>query len=275
MRHRLSILSFAVLLACSAVAQDSLRQHAIENVLTVGFGGVFVTDEYLSALPYKGYSIHIDNEWWQSFRRNADWSHVGELRLTGALLGNNVGSNSLLGFGARGGWGAHYGYKPIADLTIMAGGVADVDYYGRVITKSVNKPYSMDLALALNLSAGVEYRIAANRSAYRLRYMVRTPFVGCMFAPEMGQSYYEMESSLRGTAHFASFHNRVAMVQALTLDMRFRRSTWRIGVAHDFLRVKTESLTFSREQVRLVIGAVFDKCIFGGKNRPENLETVW
>ncbi len=261
--------------ACGAWAQDTLRLHTVENVLTVGIGTTFATDEYLSVLPYSGVSFNLDNEWWQTFRRHSAWTHVGEVRLAGGLLGNAPGSNTMVGFGVRGGWGAHYNYTPLPRLTILAGAVADVDYYGRVLVKSVNKPYSMDLAMALNLSAGVGYTFDAKRSAYRLRYMVRTPFVGCMFAPEMGQSYYEMASSLDGTAHFASFHNRLSLLHELTLDMRFGRSTWRIGVVHDFLRVSVNHLMFSREQVRFVIGTVFDKCVFGGKRRPEHLDAIW
>jgi len=264
-----------VLLAYCAWAQDTLRLHTVENVLTVSLGATFVTDEYLSVLPYSGVSFGLDNEWWQTFRRHRAWTHVGEVRLTGGTLSNARGSNAMVGFGVRGGWGAHYNYTPVANLTILAGALADVDYYGRVLVKSVNKPYSMDLAMALNLSAGVSYIFNAKRSAYRLRYMARTPFFGCMFAPEMGQSYYELASSLDGTAHFASFHNRLSLLHELTLDMRFRRSTWRIGVAHDFLRVSVNHLTFSREQVRFVVGTVFDKCVFGGKRRPEPIDSVW
>lgn len=272
---RAAIALFFTLFMCCAWAQDTLRLHAIEDVLTVGVGGTYITDEYLSALPYSGISFSLDNEWWQTFRRHSAWTHVGEVRLAGGQLRNAHGSNAMVGLGLRGGWGAHYNYAPVANLAVLAGAVADVDYYGRVLVKSVNKPYSMDLAVALNLSAGVSYTFNAKRSAYRLRYMARTPFAGCMFAPEMGQSYYEMASSLRGTAHFASFHNRLSLLHELTLDMRFGRSTWRIGVAHDFLRVSVSHLTFSREQVRLVVGTVFDKCVFGGGNRPERFDSVW
>lgn len=263
------------LLACCAQAQDTLRLHVVEDVLTVGVGATYVTDEYLSALPYAGVSFNIDNEWWQPFRRQTAWTHVGELRLTSGRFSNARGSNALVGFGARGGWGAHYNYKPVAGLTVLAGVLLEADYYGRVLSKSVNKPYSMDLALALNLSAGIAYTFEAKHSAYRLRYMVRTPFAGCMFVPEMGQSYYEMASSLQGTAHFASFHNRLALLHELTLDLRFARSTWRIGVAHDFLRVSANHLTAGREQVRLVVGTVFNQSLFGGRNRPEQCQSVW
>lgn len=268
------ILSFGFF-AMSAWGQNA-DQKATLDIFSIRGGYTWLTDEYLSALPYSGMTLNLKNEWWKLFNtENTAWQHNGNLNIVGAILYNQAGSNAITAFGANASWGAYYTYRPINDIAILGGAFADADYMGRFISRSVNKPYSMDLAANLNLSAGAIYTFSCRKSNFRLQYLVSTPFLGCMFVPEQGQSYYEMLFSLDNTIHASSFHNKLGLKQELTFDMRFQHSTWRIGVEHQYLKYHANELNFSREHLNIIVGYMLNYRSYGGNNKPDFLKTVW
>ncbi len=246
-----------------------------ENVLTIEYGGIWQNDEYLSPLLYNGQMIGVQHEWWTEFgtlnaeRRtlNAEhwthyWTHVGKVHVTGAMTNNGRAvRNQQYAVGVNGGWGAQYNFRRLIDvdgLNIWLGPYAHVDFMGRSIASYTNKPYSFDIAATLRAHAGVSYTIACRRSAYRLQYTLMTDLMGIQFAPDYWQSFYEMSQSLEGTIGFASLRNRQTLQHELSVDMQFRRSTWRVGVRHEYLQYTANNLHFSREQVSVVVGTVFN-----------------
>ncbi len=234
---------------------------AHENVLTVEYGGLWQNDEYLSPLLYGGQMVGIQHAWWTDFSK-PDWSHVGKVHITGAITDNNrpVVSKQYA-VGVNGGWGAYYNFRRMVNtkgLNLWIGPFLHVDFMGRGITSSHNKPYSMDLAATIRAHAGLSYTIPCKKSAYRLQYAIMTDLIGTQFAPDYWQSYYEMTESIAGTVVFASLHNRQTLSHELTLDMQFRRSTWRVGVRHEYLQYTANNLHFSREEVSVVVGTVFN-----------------
>ncbi len=236
-----------------------------ENVLTLTYGGIWQNDEYLSPLLYSGQAISIQQEWWTSFLNNNpnnDWEHVGKVHVSAAITDNNRAIlNRQYVLGVDGGWGAHYSFQRLIDvkgLNVFVGPYLHFDLMGRNITSYENKPYSMDLSANLRAHAGVSYTIHAPKTAYRFQYTIMTDLAGAMFAPDYWQSYYEMNQSLQGTIVGSSVHNRQTLMHELSIDLQFRRSTWRVGVRHEYLQYKANNLHFSREQVCLVIGTVFN-----------------
>jgi hypothetical protein len=49
----------------------------------------------------------------------------------------------------------------------------------------------------------------------------------------------------------------------LTFDMQLKRSTWRVGIEHEYLEYGIKSMMFSRETVSAVVG-----CVWQYKIRP-------
>ncbi len=246
-------------LLVSAFVLAELPQHT--NILTLEYGGLWQNDEYLSPNLYRGQIAGLQHEWWTDFRCDDDWSHVAKLHILGGFMDNNrLLKIREYAFGGNVGWGAHYNFRRLIDvkgLNVFVGPYLQGDYLGRTITSNQNKPYSMDLSLMLQAQAGVSYSIRCAKTAYRLQYVVATDLLGAMFVPEYWQSYYEMSQTLRGTIVCGSVHNRQMLQHALTLDMEFKRSTWRIGVRHEYLQTHEHNLHFSREQVCVVIGTIF------------------
>ncbi len=260
MKRLLHIILF-VGFCTTIVAQEDIACPMHENVLTVEYGGIWQNDEYLSPLLYNGHMVGIQHEWWTDFMVE-DWSHMGKIHITGAITDNNRAvRNMQYAIGVNGGWGAQYDFHRlmgIQGLHVFVGPYLHADFMGRSITSYTNKPYSMDMAVNIRLHAGVNYIIPCKRSAYRLKYTFMTDVMGVQFAPDYWQAYYEMLESMAGIVGFASFHNRQTLSHTLTLDMQFRRSTWRVGVRHEYLQYTMNNLHFSREQVCVVIGTVFN-----------------
>ncbi|MBR1631571.1 MAG: hypothetical protein IJ680_06905, partial [Paludibacteraceae bacterium] len=160
--------------------------------------------------------------------------------------------------GVHYGWGAAYRMPAFArGLELWAGGVADADFMGKLIASSVNKPYSMDLAAGLNAAVWAGYTFPTRgRTVATLRYRVQVPVGGVMFVPEWGQAYYEMslDLHLNRILHLSSLHNRVGLNQMLCVDLRLPRSSWRVGVEHEYLHYQANRMHFAREFVSVHVG---------------------
>ncbi len=254
-----SAILFCFCWAAVSMHADEYVCPAHENVLTVEYGGIWQNDEYLSPLLYGGQMIGLQHEWWSALR---DWRHVGKIHITGAMTDNDRAiRNSQYAVGVNGGWGALYDFNHIMQVrgfNVFVGPYLHADYMLRSISSYQNKPYSMDISATVCLHAGVSYTIHCPRSAYRLQYTLMTDLVGAMFAPDYWQSYHEMNTSLQGVCVFASLHNRQRLQHELSVDMEFRKSTWRIGVRHEYLQSMANNLHFSRESVSVVVGTVFN-----------------
>lgn len=241
----------------------SLRAEGIEheNVLTVRYGGLWQQDEYLSPLRYSGQMVGLQNEWWQTFRRDSAWTHTGVASATAALMYQPSGLNAMYGIGVQGGWGAQYNFgkmMKVNGLNIYIGPYMEIDFLGRIHAVQVNKPYSMDLAMELKAHAGLSYNIAGKRSAYRLQYALFTGLFGMQYVPEYWQSYYELATQTADGITGTALHNKQSLRHELTIDMQFRHSAWRIGVCHEYIGYTAHNLHFRRESVCLVIGTVFN-----------------
>lgn len=234
-----------------------------ENVLRVAFGGEWMQDQYLSPLLYKGYRVGIGNEWWQPFRRTdtisgSRWEHVGQLDLQGMWAYNPVKTNAVYAIGARGGWGAYYVWKlKKQGLSIFVGPYLEADYVAKWHVVSVNKPYSMDIAIDLMAMACISYAFKAKRTSYRLQYSVRANVIGVDYLPDYWQSYYEMTEGVLGIVRCSGMWNHRTLRHGLTFDMQLPHSTWRLGIEHEYLEYGIKDMMFSREQVSVVVGTVF------------------
>lgn len=233
-----------------------------EDILSIRWGGLSQYDEYLSPLKYKGQFIAVQNEWWQQFSCNNDWAHLGQVKLQGARAFNPSYSNMIYSLGLQGGWGAHYDFNrlmQIRELSLFVGPYLDFDLFVKELIINVNKPLSVDASVEVKLHAGLSYSFAGKQTSYRVRYTTMFGILGVQFVPEYGQSYYEItEGIIGGTVGISSWHNRLSLRHALSFDMQFRHSAWRVGVEHEYMCNSMNLLGFQREQVSLVIGTIFN-----------------
>lgn len=250
---------------CGIQLQAENVEH--ENILHVNYGGMWQQDQYLSPLLYSGMRVGLGNEWWQPFRQESrlgrkgkltHWAHVGRVDVSFGWMYNQPHSNGIYALDIQGGWGAFYTWQfPKQGIQIWLGPYLDLDFAPRTILSNVNKPYSMDAAVQVEVMGGISYSFAAHKTSYRLGYMVRANLIGADFMPDYWQSYYELTEGIEGIVRCAGMWNHRYLNHELTLDMQFLHSTWRVGIRHEYLEYGQDDMWFSREQVSAVVGTCF------------------
>jgi len=274
---KVNILSIFFLICFIGSAQNTIEQkYALTTTVnTYSLATLKLTDPYLSPMPYNGMGIRYQHE----NRRllspdDIHISMINKLSLFGGIAQNPSKSASMTYLGINFAWGMHYHFRPIKGLQLLAGGLWDMDFGFKTISRNVNNPVNMDMATNLNLSGIAMYNFSIRKRELRVQLALQSPIIGCMFIPESGASYYEMFDlgNLTNTTHFSSLHNKRGIRQTLTLDIPFKRSTWRLGISSEALKYTANDMVFKRNDYSLVLGYSYDLFIFSGrKNRaPHN-----
>lgn len=262
-----------LIIGCQSVvlANDWGVEH--ENVLSIRYGGVWQQDQYLSPLLYSGQQIGLGNEWWQNFKKDSTkhWQHVGIANVTGGIAYSERMNNLMYSVGLQGGWGAQYVWKwENIGLQALVGPYLDIELWGKLQASNVNKPYSMDLAVNMCAMGGVSWTFKAKKTSYRLRYLAQLNVIGIDYLPDYWHSYFEMGEGVLGEFRCAGLWNNRHLKHELTMDMQLIRSTWRVGVAHEYLEYGTKAMMFSRETVSAIVG-----CVWQYKINPAKSFVAW
>jgi len=254
MRRRLLLIICIVALNLNLWAKNV--EH--EDILHLNYGGIWMQDQYLSPLLYSGMQVGIGNEWWQTFRCDSNWAHVGRVDARFEWMYSSAGNNLVYAIGLQTGWG---GYRLLnighSGVQLLVGPYLDVDFMPKYHAREVNKPYSMDLGVDVELMGGVRYHWHNDKVALRLNYLIRVNGIGVDFMPDYWESYYELSKGIAGKVRCSGLWNRRVLRHELTLDIAGQHSTWRIGIQHQYLEYGQQNMWFSREQVELIVGTCF------------------
>ncbi len=247
-----AILLFALL---PLFAQEPIEH---ENILKLKYGFVSQLDSYLSPLAYKGQQIGIGNEWWQTFRRDSAWAHVGRLDINGLRAYNTAYSNLIYGLGIYAGWGAYYRWRWFDNrLQLHLGPYLEANFMAREIGTNVNKPYSFDAGIDIMAMTGISWSFYGRKTSYRLRYLIRTNLIGVDYLPDYWQSYYEITEGVKGDARCSGLWNHHIIRHEITLDFQFPHSTWRFGTEHIFLNYGNTNMQFNQNQINIIVGCLW------------------
>ena len=72
-----------------------------------------------------------------------------------------------------------------------------------------------------------------------------------------------MSEGVLGDFRCAGMWNHRHLQHELTFDMQLKRSTWRVGIAHEYLESGEKGMMFSREMVSAVVGCVWQYKVKG------------
>ena len=272
MKKLIGIIGLLFALAGMVHAEESV-EHT--NVLKVKFGWNYQLDTYLSPLGYRGMEIGIGNEWWQPFRQDTklgqtgkltNWAHVGRIDLRGVRQISSARNNLINGLGISGGWGAYYHWQWYNNrLQLLLGPYLETELYVRELASNTNKPYSFDIAVDGMVMGGLSWSFYGKKTSYRLHYLIRTNVIGFDFLPDYWQSYYELSQGIEGTPRCSGHWNHHTVKHALSLDMQFPHSTWRVGAEHEYIHYGTKDQYWVRNEISLVIGCIWNYRIQANK----------
>lgn len=179
--------------------------HTTERQWLWGAGSASLLDTYLSPLTYHGTNLVVLNR----TERLAHWGrgHVtvaGLYSVHGAYAQSPTDEGKYLDteFTASGGW--HYNWHPTRHWRLAAGGLLEGSGGFTYNTRNGNNPAQGRLGLALCASGLAEYHFELFKKPALARVQVDAQMMGVQFAPEYGQSYYEIFSlgHSSGIIHF-------------------------------------------------------------------------
>lgn len=267
------------ILLMALLAIVSSMCYGTENILKIKYGFNNTLDPYLSPLQYSGQEIGIGNEWWGEIKvkklnggnalraEEQGWLSVGRLDLCGQRAYSAAKSNLFYAFGVQGSWAGIWQYQlsnptlqsaKIHGIDFLVGPELAIDFRARQHASNINKPYSFDLGIDVNAAAGVALRFGGEKTAYRLRYMIRTNLIGTDWTPEYWQSMYEASTGQwKQNVRCSGPWNRNVVRQELSMDFQFIRSTWRLGAEHEWMTTRTGTMDWIRHEVRLVVGCAW------------------
>lgn len=229
-----------------------------------------ITDPYLSPLPYSGVGVSYNESTRRYFSaNNTKWSMQDNLRLAGGALLNPAVSSAMLYAGANYGWGANYHFRLNKQLRVLAGGLWDVDFGIKNISRNVNNPINLDMATNLNLTGLLQYDYRMFRNTLHFEVNMQTPLLGYMFVPPGGASYYDMFElgNMYNAFHISSIHNKRGLIHSYSVDVPFNHSVWRFGLHFRNLKYMANNMVFKHNEVSLLVGTTFDVIAFGGKKK--------
>lgn len=222
------------------------------NTLSVSIGSANMYDTYLSPLEYKGFSIHL---MYEQMRRTTWFDYkfykqqIFELDLS---KGDNPAKNvseywALLSYRI----GGHYMVYNTDNFRLGLGGLWDINGGVLYNERNGNNPASARAYSNLNLSVTASYKFKWGA----VRWQIDSPFMGILFSPKYGQSYYEISlGNSVGLVNFASYHNQRALRNYISMDIPVNKYTIRVGYMGSWYQTKVNEIQTHQYTNSFVIG---------------------
>lgn len=270
-RLYISVLLILLMSCAGVLAQDSLShdKYIVRSVM-VGAGKTNVYDTYLSPLEYRGPELRFMHESMRMTRLMGGRVSVQRIVQVNASSTDNI-SKSGKSYSGMFNWtyALHYQYNVDDRLKILFGPMLDLNGGFIYNTRNSNNPAQAKVYGSIDASAMAIYKLRIGRYPMALRYQANIPFMGLMFSPEYGQSYYEIFSLKHSGKNvlFTSFHNAPTVRQILTLDFPIGKTIMRAGYLCDIQQAKVNNLKSHFYSHNFMIGFVRNFQMIKGKNR--------
>lgn len=240
-------------------AQGDARRPITRSTM-YGWGTSHLYDTYLSPLSYTGSQLRVLRESGRALsghegRLSRQILFQGHL----ALCSNRPETANELAGMVNWNYALHYRFSIIDNrLRLFVGPMWQLHGGFTYNTRNGNNPAQARLYTNLAASFMCQYDIPWQRLPLTLRYQADVPFLGLMFSPRYGQSYYEI-FSLGHTGdilHLTSFHNQPTLRHWLTADFRLRRFTLRVGYMADMQQARVSGLRAHDYSHTFLVGLV-------------------
>ena len=198
-------------------------------------------DTYLSGYNHTGSGIYFSNEHFRDARTgNYRWKY--QTLLTANLGITTLHDDTQLSGMVNYSWSGYHPFKVGERLQLLAGAQIQVGGGALYIPTNGNNLVSVKMRAALAASGMAIYHIPTKRGDCVLRCQIDVPLAGVMFAPEFGQSYYEIFGlgDYGRTVSFSHPVNSPSMRNTFSADipikMWSRSTTLRLSYVIDILQ---------------------------------------
>ncbi len=251
------------LAATAAVAQNDSAAVEILRPVTSAYsievGSSHLTDTYLTPLNYDGWTAAMSYERLQAPRFNPAGAIM---QLRGRLSvdrdQNPARNATIWGLDLNVDWGVLWRLKSsrLPRGLALSGGInTGIDLGALYLARNGNNPVTAKAAWTVGISAMAVYNFRLGALPLTLRYQPSLPLTGVFFSPDYGELYYEIYLGNRsGLVHCAWPGNYFRLDNLVTLDLRFKGATLRLGYHNEVYSGKVSNIVSGHTVHSFVIG---------------------
>lgn len=237
------ILLLAPLTLCAQhFAGDSIvPERVVVKCSSYGITYMNNLDTYLSGYNHTGQGLYYSNEKFRDARTGSyRWKY--QTLLTANIGTTTLHDNTQLSGMINYNWSGFHPFKINNRLQLLAGAQIQLAGGALYIPTNGNNLVSVKLRSALAASGAAIYHIPSKRGDYILRCQADIPLAGVMFAPEFGQSYYEIFGlqDYSRTVAFSHPFNSPSIRSTFSIDIpvawRKRNATIRLSYTADIFQ---------------------------------------
>lgn len=243
--------------ALSMVAQSLTSHHFEERSFSLGGGYTNLLDTYLSPLHYGGAHVALMGECFsQTDVPNGRWYAQSLFALHGDYTTPRSGNGLTVGGMADYSYSQYYSFPLWGNkqrACLYVGPQAQLRIGGIYNLRNSNNPAQLKLGVNLAASAIAKYAFSLWNVPMKVRLQTDLPLLGTAFAPDYGQSYYEIFylGQSGGCAHVTSLHNNLSLRTYLSCDVELRPCTLRLTLGNDLYQ-----WTLGRQHYRMFTHSV-------------------
>lgn len=253
------------------VADSIIPQRIVVKSTTFGASHINSFDSYLSGYEHTGCGLYMQHENFRDARTDSyHWKF--QTMFNGTVGYATQGNNAQLVAMSSYSWGGYHPFTIGNNLTLLAGAQIQVEGGALYIPGNGNNPVAAKLRTAIAASGMAIYHFSVSGNDWTARMQLDIPLAGAMFAPQFGQSYYEIFGlgHANGVVAFTHPFNcpMWRYIASLDIPLRWRHhsSTLRIAYTGDIYQSQINEIRSHIYRHALSIG--FVKTIF--KVKQEN-----
>jgi len=247
------------------------------EAISIGYGTGSVYDSYLSPLKYSGNNVGLLYEKMKNtglMNGNLAAQHLFNVNYS--WTENNPGTASYYSGFIDYNYGLLYRMKPVDNLQVFvgmqAGGMIGFIYN----TRNGNNPATGKARLDLSLSAMANYKWHIRSQPLYFRDQISVPFIGAMYSPQYGTSYYEIGlGDTKNLIHLASFNNHFAIRNMLSAEIPLNCFTLRLSYLFSFYETSINDLNTRWITNTFYIGFSTNFFVVSGKQKKNNYRYVF
>lgn len=175
----------------SEMCDTIVPERVVVKCASIGITYMNNLDTYLSGYNHTGKGLYFSNE---NFRDactcNYHWKY--QTFLTANLGTTTLHDDTQLSGMVNYNWSGYHPFEINSRLQLLAGVQIQLSGGALYIPTNGNNLVSVKLRTAFAATGMAVWHIPSRRGDYVLRGQVDVPLAGIMFAPEFGQSYYEI-----------------------------------------------------------------------------------
>ncbi len=226
------MLCFVTILSGQPLRSDRFE----ERTFSLGGGYTSLLDTYLSPLHYGGGQVALQSErFGQLTCENGRWFAQSLFTLHGDYTTPRTGSGLTIGGMAD--YSYTYYYRPLHTngWSLYIGPQGQLRIGGIYNLRNSNNPAQLKLGVNLAASAMGKYAFTLWGTPMSVRLQADVPLFGFAFAPDYGQSYYEIFylGHEENCVHVTAPHNNLSLRTGLSYDVQFRSCTVRLSMLSD------------------------------------------